>query len=65
MRAPFLHYYLAQPWAADPFRQAPRDTPARGPRRSRHSRPSPRAYRTRRLPAPVARRVRTVLGGSS
>jgi hypothetical protein len=60
MRTAFL-CYLVQASAADRYRQAPRDTPARAPRRSRQSRPSPRA---RGLPAVMARRLRTMLGGS-
>jgi len=56
--------YLAQAWTADRYRQAQRDAPARTASRGRRSRPSPRAPRTRGLPAAVARRLRTVLGGS-
>ena len=56
-----LLYYLAQTWTADRYRQAQRDTPARAASRARPPRPSPRA---RALPAVVARRLRTVLGGS-
>jgi hypothetical protein len=54
-----LLYYLAQTWTADRYWQAQHDAPAR------HSRPSPRAHRGRGLPAVVARRLRTVLGGGS
>jgi hypothetical protein len=63
MRSAYL-YYLAQTWTADRTLQARRDAPAGAARRARHSRPSPRAHRARSLPAAVARRVRTVLGGS-
>ena len=59
-----LLYYLAQAWAADRYRQAHRDAPARAASRARHSRPSPRAPRADGLPAAVARRLRIVLGGS-
>jgi hypothetical protein len=64
MRSPCLHYYLTQAWAADRRRQAQRDAPAGAPSRVRHSRPSPRAHRARALPAVVARRLLTVLGGN-
>jgi len=60
MRSALL-YYLAQTWTADRYRQARRDTPARAASRARPPRPSPRA---RALPAVVARRLRTALGGS-
>ncbi len=60
-----LLYYLAQTWTADRYWQAHRDEPARAAGRARHSRPSPRAPRARGLPAVVARRRRTVLGGGS
>ena len=53
--------HLAQGQAADRYRQAQRDTPARAASRARPPRPSPRA---RALPAVVARRLRTALGGS-
>ena len=55
-----LLYYLAQDWTADRYRQAQLDVPGRGGR----SRPSPRTHRARALSAVVARRLRTVLGGS-
>ena len=60
-----LLYYLAQTWTADRYWQAQPDAPARAASRARHSRPSPRAHRARGLPAVVARRLRTVLGGGS
>lgn len=63
MRAALL-YYMAQTWTADRYGQAQRDAPARAASRARHSRRSPRAPRARELPAVVARRLRTVLGGS-
>jgi len=56
--------YLAQGQAADRYRQAQRAGPGRAASRAGHSRPSPRARRARALPAVVARRLRTVLGGS-
>jgi len=56
-----LLYYLAHTWTADRYRQAQRAAPARAASRARPPRPSPRA---RGLPAVVARRLRTVLGGS-
>jgi hypothetical protein len=59
-----LLYYLAQDWTADRYRQAQRDAPARAASQARHSPPAPRAHRARALPAVVARRLRTVLGGS-
>ena len=59
-----LLYYLAHTWTADLHRQTQRDKPARAASQARHFRPSPRAHRARRLPAVVARRVRTVLDGS-
>jgi len=55
-----LLYYLAQGWTADRYQRAQRDAPGR----AGHSRPSPRAHRRRALSAVVARRLRTVLGGS-
>ena len=64
MRAAF-HNYLTHAWIADRYQQAQRDGPARAASRARHSRPSPRAHRARGLPAAVARRLRTVLGGGS
>jgi len=57
-----LYYYLAQAWTADRYQQAHRDTAAWAPSRARHS---PRAPRARGLPAVVARRLRTALGGGS
>jgi hypothetical protein len=63
MRSAYL-YYLAQTWTADRNRQARRDAPAGAASQARHSRPCPRAHRARGLPAAVARRMRTVLGGS-
>ena len=63
MRAAF-HYYLTQAWTADRYPQAQRDAPAGAASRVRHSRPSPRAHRIRGLPAVVARRLRTMLGGN-
>ena len=63
MRAAF-HYYLTQARTADRYPQAQRDAPARAANRARHSRPSPRAPRVGGLAAVVARRLRTVLGGS-
>ena len=64
MRAAF-HNYLTHAWTVDRYQQAQRDGPARAASRVRHSRPSPRAHRARGLPAAVARRLRTVLGGGS
>ena len=58
-----LLYYLAQAWTADRYRQAHRAAPAGAPSRARHARPSPRAPRTRGLPAVAARRLRAVLSG--
>ena len=63
MRAAFL-CYLTQAWTADRHRQAHRDAPARAPSQARHARLSPRAHRARALPAVIARRLPTVLGGS-
>lgn len=60
MRSALL-YYLAQTWTADRYQQAQRDAPARVASRARPPRPSPRA---RSLPAIMAHRLRTVLGGS-
>jgi len=60
-----LLYYLAQAWTADRHWQAQRGAPARPASRARHSRPSPRTPRARGLPAAMARRLRTVLGGGS
>ena len=56
-----LLYYLAQTWTADRYQQAQRAAPARAASRARPPRPSPRA---RALPAVVARRLRTALGGT-
>ena len=56
--------YLAQGQAADRYRQAQRAGPGRAASRAGHPRPSPRAHRSRAVSAVVARRVRTVLGGS-
>ncbi len=56
-----LLYYLAQTWTAGRYRQAQRDAPVRAASRASHSWRSPRA---REFPAVVARRLRTVLGGS-
>jgi hypothetical protein len=64
MRAAF-DTYLTYAWIADRYRQAQPDAPARAASRARRSRPSPRADRARGLPAMVARRLRTVLGGGS
>jgi len=64
MRAAF-HTYLTDAWVADRYRQAQPDGPARAASRARQCRPSPRAHRARGLPAVVARRLRTVLGGGS
>jgi len=64
MRAALLNY-VTQAWIADRYRQAQRDAPGRAASQARHSRPSPRAHRTRALPAVMARRLRTVLGGGS
>ena len=61
MRAAFV-YYLVQAWAADPYRQARREAPARAASRARHAGTPRRGYRARRLPAVVARRVLTALG---
>ena len=58
-----LLYYLAQTWTADRYQQAQRAAPARAARQAR--RPSPRSPRARALPAVVARRLRTALGGGS
>jgi hypothetical protein len=63
MRAAFL-CYLTQAWTADRYRQAKHDGSARAASRAHHSPPSRRAHRACRLPAMVARRLRTVLGGS-
>jgi len=60
MRAAF-HCYLTRAWTADRYPQARRGAPARAASRARHCRPSPRASG---LPAVVACRLRTVLGGS-
>jgi len=59
-----LLYYLAQSWTADRYRPTQRDVPDRAANRAYPPRRSPRAHRTRGLPAEVARRLRTVLGGS-
>ena len=59
-----LLYYLAQGQTADRYRQAQRDTPGRAASRASHPRPSPRAHRAHAVSAVVARRLRTVLGGS-
>jgi hypothetical protein len=64
MRSALL-YYLAQTWTTDRYEQAQRDAPARAASRARPARPSPRAPRVRALPAVVARRLRTALGGGS
>ena len=63
MRAAVL-YYITQTRTADRYGQAQRNAPARAANRARHSRRSPRAPHARELPAVVARRLRTVLGGS-
>ena len=59
-----LLYYMAQNWTTELHRQAQRDKPGRAAGQARRTRPSPGAHRARSLPAVVARRVRTVLGGS-
>jgi hypothetical protein len=64
MRAAF-DTYLTYAWIADRYRHAQPGAPARAAGRARHSRPSPHAHRARGLPAMVARRLRTVLGGGS
>jgi len=61
MRPALFYYCLAQTRAANRDRQAQRAAPARATGRARHSPPFPHA---RGLPAVVARRQRTVLGGS-
>ena len=64
MRPALFYYCLAQTRAANRDRQAQRAAPARATGRARHSRPSPRAPRVGGLAAVVARRLRSVLGGS-
>ena len=59
-----LLYYLAQTWTADRYRQAQHDAPARAASRARHP-GHPGADRARGLPAVVARRLLTMLGGGS
>jgi hypothetical protein len=59
-----IHNYLTHAWIADRYQRAQHHAPARAASRARHSRPSPRAPRARGLPAVVARRLRTVPGGS-
>jgi hypothetical protein len=63
MRSALL-YYLTQNWIADRYGQVQHDPPARAASRARPPRLSPRGPRARELPAVVARRLRTVLGGS-
>jgi hypothetical protein len=65
MRSAVFYYCLAQARAANRDRQAQHAAPAQAPNRTRQSRPSARAHRARGLPAVVARRLRTVLGGGS
>jgi len=65
MRPVILYYCLVQARAADPHRQARREAPARAASRARHAGTPRRGYRARRLPAVVARRVLTALGGGS
>jgi hypothetical protein len=64
MRPAIFYYCLAQTRAANRDRQAQHKALARAPSRACHSQRSPRAPRARGLPAVVARRLRTVLGGS-
>jgi hypothetical protein len=64
MRPAVFYYCLAQTRVANRDRQAQHDAPAQAPNRARQSQRSPRAPRARGLPAVVARRLRTVLGGS-
>jgi hypothetical protein len=59
-----LLYYRAQTWTAGRPWQAQPGAPAQAATQARSSQPSPRTHRARSLPAAVARRVRTVLGGS-
>jgi len=63
MRAVIL-YYLVQAQAAERHRHAQRDAPTRAASRARHPR-TPGRRRACGLPAVLARRVRTVLGGGS
>jgi hypothetical protein len=63
MRPAIFYYCLAQTRAANRDRQAQHDAPARAPNRTRQSPPSLRPSRPALL-AVVARRLRTVLGGS-
>jgi len=62
MRPAFV-YYLVQAWAADRYRQAPLAAPARAASRACRGRAPRRRHRVRGLPAVVAHRMLTVLGG--
>jgi hypothetical protein len=62
---PAILYPLAQARIADLHHQARRDAPARAAGWARRSPAPPRGHRVRRLPAVVARRMLTVLGGGS
>ena len=57
-------YYAVQAQAAELHRQAQREAPARAASRARRPRTPRRGHRARGLPAVVARRMRTVPGGS-
>lgn len=60
---PELHYQLAQARVADLHRQAQRDAQARAAIQARRARAPQRRHPARKLPAVVARRVLTALGG--
>jgi hypothetical protein len=62
---PAMLYRLAQTRIADLHRQARRDAPGRAAGRARRTRTPTPKHHDRGLPAAVARRMLTVLGGGS
>ena len=61
---PELHYQLAQARVADLHRQAQHDAQARAASQARRARAAERRHPVRGLPAVMARRLLTTLGGA-
>jgi hypothetical protein len=62
---PIIHHDLMQARVADLHRQARRDAQARAACQAHRTRTPQRRHRVRGLTALMARRVRTVLGGTA
>jgi hypothetical protein len=62
---PIIHHDLMQARVADLHRQARRDAQARAASQARHARTPQPTHRVPGLTALMARRVRTVLGGTA